>query len=51
MAARGTRNMDTGEESIKDEGAVKQLRLQARRIQRRAMILAIVLTLITIVFP
>lgn len=43
--------MDEGEESIEDEVALKQLRLQARRIQRRAMILAFVLTLITIVFP
>lgn len=51
MAARGTRNMDTGEEKVEDKIAVGQLRLQARRIQRRALMLAIVLTLITIVFP
>ena len=51
MAARGTRNMDTGEEAIKDKSVVKQLRLRARRIHRRALILAIVLTLITIAFP
>ena len=51
MAARGTRNLDACEESIDDKSAVEQLRLQARRIQRRALILALVLTLITIAFP
>jgi hypothetical protein len=51
MAARGTRNMDTGEEEVEDKTAVTQLRLQARRIQRRALMLAVVLTLIAVVFP
>ena len=51
MAARGTRNMDAGEENITDKGVVQRLRLQARRVHRRALILAVVLTLITIAFP
>ncbi|MFP5262499.1 MAG: hypothetical protein ACLGJB_11395 [Blastocatellia bacterium] len=43
--------MDAGEEEVEDKTAVRQLRLQARRIQRRALMLAVVLTLIAIVFP
>ena len=51
MAARGTRNIDAGEEKIEDESAVEQLRTKARQINRRAMITAIVITLVTIAFP
>ncbi len=51
MAARGTRNMDTGEERIEDQGLVARLRASARRIHRRALITAIVITLVTLVFP
>jgi hypothetical protein len=51
MAARGTRNMDKGEESIEDEGVAGRLRLKARRIHRRALLPALVLTLITVAFP
>jgi len=51
MAARGTRNMDTGEEKIEDKSVASQLRLQARRIHRRALIIALLLTLITVAFP
>jgi hypothetical protein len=51
MAARGTRNMDTGEQKIEDEGLIKKLRDKARQINRRAMITAAVVTVVTIVFP
>lgn len=51
MAARGTRNMDSGEEKIEDEGLNAKLRGVSRKIHRRALITAIVITLVTILFP
>jgi hypothetical protein len=51
MAARGTRNMDAGEEKIEDEGKVKQLRATSRRIHRRALITAVIVTLVALAFP
>jgi hypothetical protein len=51
MAARGTRNMDAGEEKIEDEATVSRLRDKSRRINRRAIITAAVVTLVTLVFP
>lgn len=51
MAARGTRNMDAGEEKIEDEETVALLRSQARSVHRRALITAAVATLVTLVFP
>lgn len=51
LAARGVCNMDAGEEAIEDEHRVKQLRLKARRIHRRALILAFVATVVTVAFP
>jgi hypothetical protein len=51
MAARGTRNMDAVEESIGDEGLIEQLRGKARRINRRALLTATAITLLTLAFP
>ena len=52
MAARGTRNMDTGEEEkIEDANLVEQLRTKARSINRRALITALIITLLSFVFP
>ena len=51
MAARGTRNMDAGEEEIADEETAAQLRDKARRINRRALITAALITLLTLAFP
>ena len=51
MAARGTRNMDAGEEDIADEETVARLRDKARRINRRALITAALITLLTLAFP
>jgi hypothetical protein len=51
MAARGTRNMDAGEEKIEDAGVVARLRDKARRIHLRALVTAVVVTLVTLVFP
>ena len=51
LAAGGRRNMDAGEEPIDDEDLVGQLRLKARSINRRALITALVITVVALVFP
>jgi hypothetical protein len=51
MAARGTCNMDTGEERLTNDDLIEQLRLNARRIHRRALITALAITLLALVFP
>jgi hypothetical protein len=51
LAARGTCNMDAGEENIGDEQLVSQLRSKARAINRRAIITAVVVTMVTLAFP
>ena len=51
MAARGTRNLDKGEEKIEDESLVERLRAKARSINRRALVTALIITLLSFVFP
>ncbi len=51
MAARGTRNMDGGEERIDDRAQIVAIRIVARRIHRRALITAAVVTLAALAFP
>jgi hypothetical protein len=51
LAARGMRNMDAGEEKIGDEELIEQLRVKARRINRRALITAVGVTLVALAFP
>jgi hypothetical protein len=51
LAARGTRNMDEGEESIEDEEMVQELRSKSRRINRLALITALAITVVTLIFP
>ncbi|HEY0006277.1 MAG TPA: hypothetical protein VGB17_15965 [Pyrinomonadaceae bacterium] len=51
LAARGKCNMDAGEESLDDESLKEQLRHTARRINRRALVTAAAITLLTLVFP
>ena len=43
--------MDTGEEKVEDETLVEQLRSKARQINRRALVTAIAITLVALVFP
>ncbi|HEX8492991.1 MAG TPA: hypothetical protein VF658_09135 [Pyrinomonadaceae bacterium] len=43
--------MDAGEEKLTDENQSEQLRVKARRIHRRALITAVVITLVVFVFP
>jgi hypothetical protein len=51
LAARGTCNMDAGEEAMEDRKLIEQLRLKSRRINRQALITAVVITLVTLIFP
>lgn len=51
MAARGTRNLDTGEEKLEDDNLIEQLRARSRGIHLRALVTAIAITLLTLVFP
>lgn len=51
LAARGTCNMDAGEEPIQDASLVAQLRGKSRVIHRRALVTAIAITLVTLAFP
>jgi hypothetical protein len=51
LAARGACNMDSGEVSLEDEAAIGQLRAIARRINRRAVYTAVIITLVALAFP
>ncbi|MFL6282178.1 MAG: hypothetical protein ACJ74Q_03315 [Pyrinomonadaceae bacterium] len=51
LAARGVCNMDDGEVSIEDESAARELRDKARRINRRAILVAALVTLVALAFP
>jgi hypothetical protein len=51
LAARGTCNMDTGEQPIADDNLIEQLRSRARTINRRALFTATVITIVALVFP
>jgi len=51
LAASGKCNMDEGEEELKDEKLIEQLRSKARRIHRRALITAGAITLLALAFP
>lgn len=51
LAARGTCNMDAGEEPIEDEDLIAELRGTSRRIHRRALVTAVAITLVTLAFP
>jgi hypothetical protein len=51
LAARDARNMDDGEERIEDSHLNEQLRGQSQRIHRQSLITAVVITLVTLLFP
>jgi hypothetical protein len=51
LAARGTRNVDAGEERIEDETLIAALRAKSRRIHLRALTTAVITTLVVFVFP
>ncbi|HEX8128410.1 MAG TPA: hypothetical protein VF527_04860 [Pyrinomonadaceae bacterium] len=51
LAARGTCNWDAGEESLDDDRLVAELRAKSRLINRRALVTAVAITLLTLAFP
>ena len=51
LAARGVCNLDAGEQLLEDKNLVEQLREKSRRINRRAVTTAAVITILTLVFP
>jgi hypothetical protein len=51
LAARGTCNLDAGEARLDDENLIAELRGKSRRIHRRALVTAVTITLLTLVFP
>lgn len=51
LAARGVCNMDSGEVSLNDETLIERLRDKARKINRRSIITAALITLVVVVFP
>ncbi|HVF50954.1 MAG TPA: hypothetical protein VNA19_12750 [Pyrinomonadaceae bacterium] len=50
-AARGTRNMDACEETIEEDSLNARLRAKARLINRRALVTALAITILALVFP
>jgi len=44
LAARGTRNMDSGEAAVTDDAERSHLRAQARRVHARSLATAALLT-------
>jgi hypothetical protein len=51
LAARGSRNLYDKVEKIEDSAVLAQVRLQARRVNLKALLVAIPLTLITLALP
>ncbi len=48
LAARGTRNLDAGDEPVNDREIEDQLRRQARKVYIESIVMALVLTAIMI---
>lgn len=51
LAARGSRNLDTGEEEIEDHAVTIQLRRQARRVHIESILTAALLTGLCLTLP
>ena len=49
LAARGTRNLDAGDEPVNDAEIERQLRKQARKVYTESVAMALVLTAIMII--
>ncbi len=50
LAARGSRNLDSGEVPIQDKDVVEGFRRRARRIHTKAILTATLLTLLRLYF-
>ena len=51
LAARGLRDMDSGEEAITDAAVLEQVRRQARRVQLKSALLAAALVAASLLIP
>ncbi len=51
LAARGARNMDSGEDEFVDEVIKRQLQKQARRVYFESILVAIFLTILFLIVP
>ena len=51
LAARGSRNLTGTVEKIQDEAELEQVRRQARRVNVKALLVAILLTLLALALP
>jgi hypothetical protein len=50
LAARGSRNLDTGEEKIQDGAVLRQVRREARRVHIESIVAAAWLTALCLIF-
>jgi len=48
LASRGQRDMDTGPRTIDDNGELAQLRRQARAVYAKSIVVAAILTIISL---
>lgn len=51
LAARSVCNMDAGEEQLADPQLAERLRAKSKLITRRSLITALVITVVTLLFP
>lgn len=51
LAARGRCNFDTGEEAVSDAAQAARLREKAKRISRRSVVVAALITTVVLLFP
>ncbi len=51
LAARGARNMDQGEEPIRDPALLRRLRRQARRVNLESLLIGLALTALVLALP
>ena len=51
LAARGRCNFDTGEEAVSDAAQAARLREKAKRINRRSVVVAALITTVVLLFP
>ena len=49
LASRGQRDMDTGPQTIDDNGELAQLRRQARAVYAKSIVVAAILTILSLV--
>ena len=51
LAARGLKNMDSGDEAITDPTELAQVRAQSRRVHIRAIVTAVVVAVLLVLLP